>query len=344
MRARILRLAGWALACLLLAGCLAAADRLALSWPAIGIRMETPASPDTCEKAADLAAESGAQVSFWAEESALLSTPRAEAETTAVRFWGDGSLVWPAEYLAGGAPAAVDRTGCAISASLAWQLYGSLDAVGQTLEWDETSYTVLGVLDSEEMVALFAGTDETRYTAAEFVPGPDSDAGEQARSFAASAGLWTDTMVYGPSLAAGCRLLAWLPLGGAAVVLALRGLALLRRRSRLAGQIACWVLAVGLAAALPLVLAQLPVWLVPSRWSDFAYWSQLGDTLAGQLRALLAMSPALRDVGAKMALLQSVVCGLGTLWTVSLLAVCGRTSRPAKSLPLAGEGAPARGG
>lgn len=329
-----MRLAGWALACLLLAGCLSAADRLALSWPAIGIRMEAPVAADTCEKSAELASKSGAQVSFWAEETALLSTPRAEAEATAVRFWGDGSLVWPAEYLAGGAPSSADRTGCAISSSLAWQLFGSLDAVGQTLEWDGRSYTVLGVLDTEEPAALFAGTDETEYTAAEFVSGPDGDAGEQARTFAMSAGLWADTMVYGPSLAAGCRLLAWLPLGAAAVWLVLRGLILLRRRSRPAGQAACWVLAVGLAAALPLVLAQLPVWLVPSRWSDFSYWSQLGETLAGQLRALLAMSPALRDVGAKTALLQSVLCGLGALWTVSLLAVSARSCRPAaEALP-----------
>ena len=94
MRARVLRLAGWALACLLLAGCLSAADRLALAWPAIGVRMSAPVNADACEKAAELAAESGARVSFWAEEAALLSTPRAEAEATAVRFWGDGSLAW----------------------------------------------------------------------------------------------------------------------------------------------------------------------------------------------------------------------------------------------------------
>ena len=80
MRARVLRLAGWALACLLLAGCLSAADRLALAWPAIGVRMSAPVNADACEKAAELAAESGARVSFWAEEAALLSTPRAEAE------------------------------------------------------------------------------------------------------------------------------------------------------------------------------------------------------------------------------------------------------------------------
>ena len=344
MRARVLRLAGWALACLLLAGCLSAADRLALAWPAIGVRMSAPVNADACEKAAELAAESGARVSFWAEEAALLSTPRAEAEATAVRFWGDGSLAWPAAYLAGGAPASADRTGCAISAALAWQLYGSLDAVGQTLKWAGSTYTVLGVLDTEETAALFAGDDETPYTAAEFVPGPDGDAGEQARSFAASAGLGADAMVYGPSLAAGCRLLAWLPLGAAAVRLALHGLTLLRRRSRPAGQAACWVLAVGLAAALPLVLAQLPAWLVPSRWSDFAYWSQLSETLAGQLRMLLAVSPALRDVGAKTALLQSVLCGLGALWTLSLLAVSAPPARPAAesgpALLPSGENAP----
>ena len=44
-------------------------------------------------------------------------------------------------------------------------------------------------------------------------------------------------------------------------------------------------------------LAQLPVWLVPPRWSNFSCWAQLGETLANQLRTLLAMPPALRDVG-----------------------------------------------
>lgn len=336
MRARIVRLAGWALACLLLAGCLSAAGRLALAWPAISIRMSTPLPAGACEKAAGLAAESGAQAGFWGEGPALLSTPRAEAEATAVHFWGDGSLAWPAEYLAGGAPSPADRTGCAISSSLAWQLFGSLDAVGQTLEYDGRSYTVRGVLDTGEAAALFAGTGETRYTAAEFVPGPNGDAGEQARSFAALAGLRADAMVYGPSLAAGCRLLAWLPLGAAAVWLALHGLRRLHRRSRLAGEIACWGLAAALAAALPLVLAQLPAWLVPPRWSDLSHWAQLGETLASQLRALLAMSPALRDVRAKMALLQSALCGLGALWAASLLAISERPFRPSKSPPPAG--------
>ena len=88
-------------------------------------------------------------------------------------------------------------------------------------------------------------------------------------------------------------------------------------------------------------LAQLPVWLVPPRWSNFSCWAQLGETLANQLRTLLAMPPALRDVGAKMALLQSVLCGMGALWTARLLTISERPFRPVKSLPPAGEGAPA---
>ena len=69
---------------------------------------------------------------------------------TAIRFNGEGSLCYPARFISGGYPGSEDTSGCATSTALAWQLFGSNDVVGQSLEWEGISLTVRGVFKEND--------------------------------------------------------------------------------------------------------------------------------------------------------------------------------------------------
>ena len=95
-------------------------------------------------------------------------------------YWGDASLVWGADCLAGGMPAPLDAGGCAVSTALAWQLFGSEEAVGLTLFQEKVEYTVRGVFESEEPVALLPKADAA-FTAAELPTEADAGGDPAAR-------------------------------------------------------------------------------------------------------------------------------------------------------------------
>ena len=75
-------------------------------------------------------------------------------QATLITYQGDPALVWDPACLSGALPAPLDASGCAVSAALAWALFGSEDAVGLTLTWGDAVYTVRGIFDSEDCLAL----------------------------------------------------------------------------------------------------------------------------------------------------------------------------------------------
>lgn len=319
-RRRLGGLVLWLVLGLVLWGCFSTADALGRHYPARSLRYSgAPLSGQQAEALRRHAVESAETESdawwpsFWAETTARLETELAETESTCLYYSGDGALVWPAEFLAGGWPGATDTRGCVLSRALAFRLWGSGQVVGKTLKLGEETYTVRGVFAGDEALALAAcGERESPvgWQAVELPTGADAT-GEEALAFATAGGLpQPESMIQGvyglgrlAALAPVLVLLVAALLGAGRA--AVRGLGL-------PGGAVLFAAALALALLLPALLELLPGWLVPSRWSDFGFWggqlTQAGEALRGFFGAV----PHSRDVDGKLLLLrQGVLLALG---------------------------------
>ncbi|WP_394965876.1 ABC transporter permease [Candidatus Allofournierella excrementigallinarum] len=313
MRRALTALAALALALLTAAG-MKNADALAANCQSVSLRWRRPIAAETAEAAR----EKQPGLTFWREETASLGSLWRQAEAAVLYYRGNASLVWGAECLSGSMPSPLDAGGCAVSTALAWQLFGSEDAVGLTLFQETAEYTVRGVFESEEPVALLPKADAA-FTAAELPleEGAGGDPAARVDACLVKSGLpepgWR---LYTPLPAALARGLAWLPLAFGAAVLAA---ALVRRAARLsfpARDAAFFALLGAAALALPAFLSAWPSWLTPTRWSDFSWWGQAAGQLSEMGKAFLTAPCAGRDLAIKtgllaqggLALLQCALC------------------------------------
>lgn len=287
---------------------------LAQSCRSVSLRYRQPLALEIVEAAQ----EKQPGLTFWCEQNATLATPWRQAEATVLYYWGDASLVLGRECHTGNPPAPLDTGGCAVSTALAWQLFGSEEAVGLNLSLGDTAYTVRGVFGGEEAVALLPRPDAP-FTAAE-LPAEEQttqDPAGWADARLAESGLPApDWRLYTTLPAALARLLAFLPLGFGGAMLAA---ALARRAAGLAfpaRDALVFALLAAAALALPAFLAAWPGWLIPSRWSDFSWWGQTARQLGEMARAFLTAPAQGRDLAVKtafaaqwaLAALQAILC------------------------------------
>ena len=277
------------------------ADVLARQSTSISLRWRQALDATT----ASAAREKQPGLTLWGQTEEPLTTGWRQVQATLITYQGDPALVWDPACLSGALPAPLDASGCAVSAALAWALFGSEDAVGLTLTWGDAVYTVRGIFDSEDCLALLP--DETAaFTAAELPAdgetwqGPAAWVEAQLRTSGLPDPDWT-LYPAGPALLA--LLLAWLPLAFAAGVLAAALLRAAAHRPLWALDAVGFALLLAAALALPVTLAAWPAWLTPSRWSDFAWWGRLAGQLRGQFLAWLAAPCLGRDLGFKAGLL-----------------------------------------
>ncbi len=270
---------------------------------------------------------------FWQEQPGQAAGPRSTAQAVAVWVLGEPGLAFPARCLFGALPTRYQPEGCAVSQGLAMALFGSADAVGQTLRWQGRELRVCGVFAGQPARLVASARPGQGFCCAELAGlaanQPDQDAA--ARRWAAGCGLAApDTVVCGPGLAALCHALACLPLAAAAARLLAALWAALRRCPPPAPQLAGWGLMLMAAGGLPLLAARLPGWLRPGRWSDAAFWQGVCRRLAGQATALLALPPTGRDLLAKQCLLALIGAVLAGLWlAAALAALAAPPQRPA---------------
>lgn len=306
----------WGLFVLLMALALQTAVRLGGVYGAISLRYHTPVGYDKAAQARRYAAQSGEggfALTFYAEDKPEFAGGLHKATARCLWFSGDGYQVWPANFMAGAMPAALDGEGCALSSGLCWQLWGSYDAMGNTVEIGGRTYTVRGVFNEAEPLAMASvgeGMYHPGWQAVQLQGIPLAGAEEAARAFATASGLGQpDTLVNGPALKALCTLLAGLPL---CALLLYTGARLLYWAMQKAGgkrEFMLFLLLLGLALALPALLALLPASLVPSRWSDFSFWGRLGQRFLTAARAYFSLRPLWPDTEASLLMAkQAALC------------------------------------
>ena len=262
---------------------------------------------------------------FWKEYKASLSSEFVSVDTDCIAFSGDASLVWPADYICGAAPSVVDDTGCAVSETLAWRLWGSADVVGMTVEADGDTRVVRGVFKGNDELALISFRDEDtapNWNVVDLTGGPNDAVRSDAESFAQAAGLGKpDAIVMkGPSSIS--RVLAIFPLLILAFYAAALIIGFVRKRFPAARKPVFYICIILFAVALPLILGAMPAWSVPTRWSDFSFWVSLLKKAASGLRGFLQTAPQLRDVELRMLLIKQA--GISLISICCALSVCFR--------------------
>lgn len=312
----------------------AAADALhTLSGGGYSLRAAAPLTDAQQENAQKAAADQGLDIAFWGETSAAVQAkkdpaPATQAAAKGILCAGKPALALGAQYRYGRAPAAAETDACAVSLPLAEALWGGQDVCGQTLLWQDRAYTVCGVAEGTSAWLLCPAPEGSAFamTGIELAGLPAGDPRGAAQTVARAAGLDEGAILLlpGDTLVAAAGLLAWLPLmlAGLALIGKAAALALRRLGPGPARQGALFAAALGLALALPQLLAALPAWLIPNRWSDFTTWQTLLALPAETLQSLLAAPPTVRDIALRRWLLQSAAAtAAALLMTAALFAV-----------------------
>ncbi len=282
-------------------------------YPGISLRYTTPLDYQTIQNARTYASDNESDLSptFWRQQKSTIQAS-AEAELLAsdldtICYDGDGFTVWPARFCYGGFPGDLDTGSCVLSTELAWQLWGGLDVVGQTCLIDGSEYTVQGVFEHAEMLALVA-VNSTAADTWQNVELSRSDSAAEllqdertlAETFAVESGLGTpDALVDGSLLQGFTSILSLLPLILIFLVLCFWLILRLKHLDPWKRGALIFLGLLGFSLLLPQLLAFIPAWSTPGKWSDFTYWSDLATQFNAYLQEWFLLPPFLKDAQAK---------------------------------------------
>ena len=244
---------------------------------------------------------------FWHENRETFSIGDRTVQANSISFSGDAGLVWPAEYILGSAPSSVDSNGITVSEALAHRLWGSTDIVGMTVYVNNTPRIIRGVFKGDAELALLSFHIEDTlqsWTVVELTGGIPHPTRNDAESFALASGLGRpDYILMGGPMAIAyiMSIFPFLMLVAYTLVLLIR---FVKKYYNAAGAAIIITGLILCAVLLPLLLNNLPPWLIPTHWSDFSFWSTLFQQANNSLREFFSANPLLRDVELKMHLLR----------------------------------------
>lgn len=289
-------------------------------------------SPTQLQQAERWAEEDGREdspsVTLWREHSG--QTIAGDGGSTALagvlEGYGEGADLYPALFRSGGYPSRGDAAGCAVDEALASALWGSTDVLGSALDWEGKTYYVRGVFRGTAGLLLTqaADDDETAFCRM-LLRTPGGSTAEAARNF-------LDQNGWGGAQVLDLPLLSWLLTALAALPGLLLAAALL---GRLLGRM--WKLRYSPLLLIQIILPvfafgavilwgmgfpwEIPGSIIPTRWSDFDFWSRLWGQLAGGIQGVFTSALTRRDLALWPSFLACVLltagaCGL-TLMAVS---------------------------
>ena len=256
-------------------------------------------SPAQLEAQMGVLREDGAkglpELTLWEEfDAQKLVNDDTSISCAVTRVYGHGEDVFSFTVLKGGWPVRGEPGFCALSDQAAFQLFGSTNAMGQSLTWNDRNYTVQGIFQSGDalMLAQAYADSEAKMPNLQlrFANGGSR---AQAEAFLVRTSFGSGAILLDmPLIAWGLETLAALPalLLGAWILVRLIVRAWQKRKyPRL--------LLTDLPLLLPLAAAaiylslrnmSLPAALIPGAWSDFSFWEGLlggwGDHLTAWLR------------------------------------------------------------
>lgn len=210
------------------------------------------------------------------------------AEVMAAGILGDGSLYdkrihgfWEK-----------DKEGCVIDGETAWKLFGTREAEGRWLIYGGKNYQVRQVLPWKQRMILIRPEKETDMYTRVFLKNESLQDSKTAEQFLMAYGL-NGTVVDSDFLISAARILLLIfPV----IVSAILFMKANRERKQCREEkIGCWlwtgacILMMAAVAALIWKNIEIPQGWIPSRWSDFKFWSGKYRELEEQVRLFLML-------------------------------------------------------
>ena len=265
---------------------------------------------------------------FWCEGTAEFTSEHRTHRAKTIFYSGDASLVWQADFLYGMAPGTTDNIGCAISEALAHRLWGSTDVLGKTVLVDGQKRIVRGVFKGTHELALVSFTYEDtseNWAVVELAGGAPNATRNDALSFAIQSGLGSpDYILTNREPIFIATVLPVVPL----VIISIYVLILihnyLRKYHTQISKMAPFLLLIVIALILPFALERLPGNIIPTRWSDFSFWSALIAQNQMNTREFLIATPTLRDLESSLVLLQQLAIGVAS--SLCAIIICFKQS------------------
>ena len=275
-----------------------ASEQARLRYTAVSLRYNQPL-PAALAAAAkqQMVKAGGVNLTFWAEQTVPASSMTRSAEAKQILFDGEAMLACPAQYVYGRFPVTAGE--CAVSSAAAEALWGARNVIGLEVTISEKTCTVVGVFSGSDRILLNPGTGD--WTAAELHSIPSgADGWKYGRDYAMQFGLpQPDQVLWGSGFAYLASVLPWLPLLLCGFWAAAFFLRWLWKRSHTAFLLTLTGLAFAFVLLLPRQLSGLPAWLIPTKWSDFSFWSNLSNSLVERFYDYLAIAPKVIDVAEK---------------------------------------------
>ena len=239
------------------------------------------------------------QVENQSLESDRLGT---KAEVRLIEVYGAIEKVYPVELISGSVPAADDDQGCLIDEATAYHLFRTKDCVGNALIYQNRYFYIRGILRSPEDVCLIIqDAEEKNYSNLELTFADGDNCGQLAADLMRQYGPTVRyTLIDGyriaKSLSFGYLLPAWF-LG---FFLLYDLLAVLWKRRRIPFQVIALILVI--LCLWPLLSwmmeyeIYLPQQIIPTKWSDFSFWSRKYAAFQEWKKDMTYMIPSYKDV------------------------------------------------
>lgn len=292
-----------ALACWLAA--LLTANALTQQYGGLSVRLPAASVTQRDLERAAVASSDGTLIcaAAWSRASETKTASAAlgaNAPLRMIRVYGDMRQIAPMKLLSGSFPVYDDLTGCVVDAKSAWKLFHSIDAIGAQLTVDGNDYVVRGIVEAYEPMLLLRGSTE-KYENLEFTVRYLLGAKQHVETFlyrCNSAG--GEVVIESGLLARLIRGAVWLLpclLGAVgAVALFKRGW---MRRSIRRESLLLFLAGALLAAAVVVLLIKTAFWpqqFLPTKWSDFGFWSSLMGGWREQCKAISLITPLPKEI------------------------------------------------
>ncbi|MFI3177353.1 MAG: hypothetical protein R3Y67_07685, partial [Eubacteriales bacterium] len=167
--------------------------------------------------------------------------------------------------------------------------------VGLELMYEEKAYRIKGIFASGDYRVLVTGDVMDQYTVVELVEGESID------TF-----LMPSVIIYGRDMVGLLVVASNLPLAFLGLAACFYGIRLLWKQYPFLKEWGWLLLLLIVAISIPTLLDYAPSWILPTRWSDFGYWSTLLEHMSIRIEEWFYLQPTWKDVRIKEIILQVI--------------------------------------
>lgn len=229
---------------------------------------------------------------------------------------GDLSLLVSEFFLSGSIGYTEDWRGCVIEETAAYELFGSVSVAGKKLEWEGKEYVIRGIVKGNHSRIWVRDTEEERgYRFLEIQFPYGQNASQQANQFLTQYGLdQPKGILDGYFIGEIARMCYFIP---AWILFFLIGIRLIKNTYELKELPFLFSLAILITVFAFIMLKfasqfqfSFPEKMIPTKWSDFSFWTNLFQKAKENLENLSHMVPVNKDQEMKRKFFLCILCSV----------------------------------